>query len=187
MITIVSGVPRSGTSLLMQMLAAGGMEPLTDGARTADSDNPRGYFEWEPVKQIPERPELIDEAEGKVVKVISQLLLSLPSGREYAVIYIRRPFAEVVRSQAEMIRKRGTAGAAVKPEVLSAALEAHSRQVAAWLERQPHLRVRWTAYHAVLAQPRAESEAIAAFLGIPLDVARMAAQVDPALHRQRLS
>lgn len=186
MITIVSGVPRSGTSLLMQMLVAGGLEPLTDGLRAADSDNPRGYYEWEPIKQLPQQPGLIAQAEGKVVKVISQLLLSLPPGHEYAVVYVRRPFAEVVRSQAEMIRKRGTTGASVKPEALAAALEAHSRQVAAWLERQAHIRVRWTEYHAVLARPREEAEALAVFLGLPLDTARMAAQVDPALHRQRV-
>ncbi|HWZ78514.1 MAG TPA: hypothetical protein VNX87_18360 [Candidatus Sulfotelmatobacter sp.] len=74
MITIVSGLPRSGTSLMMQMLVAGGMTPLSDGERTADADNPCGYLEWERIKQLPTDPGCIVEAEGKVVKVISRLL-----------------------------------------------------------------------------------------------------------------
>src|SRR3954467_14439576 len=87
-ITIVSGLPRSGTSLMMQMLAAGGLAPLSDGERKADTDNPRGYLEWERIKQLPKEPSLIAEAEGKVVKVISQLLLALPDGHEYRVIFM---------------------------------------------------------------------------------------------------
>src|SRR5215471_15363953 len=86
MITIVSGLPRSGTSLMMQMLVAGGMTALSDGERKADTDNPRGYLEWERIKQLPNDPACIAEAEGKVAKVISRLLLSLPSGHEYRVI-----------------------------------------------------------------------------------------------------
>jgi hypothetical protein len=90
MITIVSGLPRSGTSLMMQMLVAGGMTPLSDGERTADADNPRRYLEWERIKQLPNDPGCIVEAEGKVVKVISRLLLSLPSDHEYQVIFMER-------------------------------------------------------------------------------------------------
>src|SRR2546428_444309 len=102
MITIVSGLPRSGTSLMMQMLAAGGMSILSDGERQADLDNPRGYFEWERIKQLPKEPGCIAEAEGKVVKVISQLLLALPAGHEYRVIFMQRPLAEVLASQERM-------------------------------------------------------------------------------------
>ena len=108
MITIVSGLPRSGTSLMMQMLVAGGMTPLSDGERTADADNPRGYLEWERIKQLPNDPGCIAEAEGKVVKVISRLLLSLPSGYDYRVIFMQRPLPEVLASQDQMLRRRGT-------------------------------------------------------------------------------
>src|SRR5262245_31100793 len=87
LITIVSGLPRSGTSLMMQMLAAGGMPVLSDGERQADIDNPRGYLEWERIKQLPKDLTVIDGAEGKAVKVISQLLLSLPPTHEYRVIF----------------------------------------------------------------------------------------------------
>src|SRR5437588_5987682 len=108
MITIVSGLPRSGTSLMMQMLDAGGLPVLSDGERKADTDNPKGYLEWERIKQLPKDPSLIAEAEGKVVKVISQLILSLPSGHEYRIIFMQRPLPEVMASQDEMRRRRGT-------------------------------------------------------------------------------
>jgi len=99
----------------MQMLAAGGMPVLTDGERKADADNPRGYFEWERIKFLPQQPDCIQEAEGKVVKVISHLLFALPTGRNYRMIFMQRPLSEVVASQAEMIRRRGTTGAALAP------------------------------------------------------------------------
>src|SRR5947207_7639439 len=108
MITIVSGLPRSGTSLMMQMLGAGGMTLLTDFERKADADNPRGYCEWEPAKLLPKQPNRIDEAEGKAVKVISQLLLSLPRGRTYKLIFMERPLPEVLASQDEMLKRRGS-------------------------------------------------------------------------------
>jgi hypothetical protein len=122
-ITIVSGLPRSGTSLMMQMLAAGGMQVITDGERTADPDNPRGYYEWGRIKRLQQEPQCLVEAEGKAVKFISQLLLALPSDRDYRIIFMQRPLAEVVASQAEMIRRRGTTGAAVG----EAASSLHSR------------------------------------------------------------
>src|SRR5215475_10385621 len=99
MITIVSGLPRSGTSLMMQMLTAGGMSAVSDGERVADTDNPRGYLEWERIKQLPKEPGIIAEGEGKVVKVISQLLLALPAGHEYKVIFMQRALPEVMASQ----------------------------------------------------------------------------------------
>src|ERR1700704_3311791 len=107
MITIVSGLPRSGTSLMMQMLDAGGLPVLSDGERKADTDNPKGYLEWERIKQLPKDPTLIAEAEGKAVKVISQLILSLPEGHQYQIILMQRPLPEVLKSQDEMLRRRG--------------------------------------------------------------------------------
>src|ERR1035438_10685994 len=90
MIAIVSGLPRSGTSLMMQMLDAGGLPVLSDGERKADTDNQKGYLEWERIKQLPKDPGVIAEAEGKAVKVISQLMLSLPMEYEYRVIFMQR-------------------------------------------------------------------------------------------------
>ena len=107
MITIVSGLPRSGTSLMMQMLESGGLPVLCDGERKADTDNPKGYFEWERIKQLPKDPSLIAEAEGKVVKVISQLILSLPADHDYRIVFMQRPLPEVLKSQDKMLRTPG--------------------------------------------------------------------------------
>jgi hypothetical protein len=184
-ITIVSGLPRSGTSLMMQMLAAGGMPILSDGERAADTDNPRGYYEWERIKQLPQDPCCIDEAEGRAVKVISQLLFALPAGRGYQIIFMERPLSEVVTSQAEMIRRRGTSGAFLGQAALIAGLQAHLNQVNAWLERQPDIRLCRVQYHQVLRDPRKSSEGVRQFLRGKLDIEQMAQQVDQTLHRHR--
>jgi hypothetical protein len=125
MITIVSGLPRSGFSLMMRMLVAGGMTPPSDGERTADADNPRGYLEWERIKQLPTDPGCIVEAEGKVVKVISRLLLSLPADHEYRVNFMQRPLPEVLASQDQMLRRRGTYKEGANPAAMAAAFEKH--------------------------------------------------------------
>ena len=185
MITVVSGLPRSGTSLMMQMLAAGGMSVVTDGERQADADNPRGYFEWERIKLLPKQPDCILEAEGKVVKVISQLLFALPAGREYRVIFMQRPLLEVVASQAEMIRRRGTTGAALPPAALIAGLGAHLNQVNAWLKDKANISVHRVEHGEVLGEPLRVSESIQQFLNCPLNVDAMSQQIDKSLYRQR--
>ncbi len=185
MITIVSGLPRSGTSLMMQMLAVGGMPVVSDGERKADPDNPRGYYEWERIKLLPQQPDLIAEAEDKVVKVISQLLFALPAGHAYQIVFMERPLPEVVASQAEMIRRRGTSGAALPPAALIAGLGAHLNQVNAWLKGKPDILVCRVGYHEVLRDPLPTAEKIQAFLGRALDLEAMARQVDSSLYRQR--
>src|ERR1700726_4948540 len=135
MITIVSGLPRSGTSLMMQMLASGGMSVLTDQERKPDIDNPRGYCEWEPIKLLPREPDRIDEAEGKAVKVISQLLLSLPQGRTYKLIFMERPLPEVLASQDEMLKLRGSIEV-VYTVLLTSAFRYPMREVVYCLKRR---------------------------------------------------
>jgi hypothetical protein len=184
-ITVVSGVPRSGTSLMMQMLAAGGMPLLADSQRAPDEDNPRGYFEWERIKRLSQQPDCLAEAEGKAVKITSPLLWALLPNRTYRVVFMRRPLAEVLRSQTAMIRRLGATGARLERPAMIAALEAHLRQVSAWLERQPHIQVCWVHYHRLLEDPRGEAERIQGFLQVPLDIEAMAQQVDPSLYRQR--
>ena len=185
MITVVSGLPRSGTSLMMQMLSAGGLPVLTDGERQADADNPRGYFEWERIKLLPQQPDCIADAEGKAVKIISQLLFALPAGREYRVIFMQRPLTEVVASQAEMIRRRGTIGAALPPPALIAGLGAHLNQINAWLKDKPNISVHRVEHQEVLREPLRVAESIQQFLNCPLDVVAMSQQVDTSLYRQR--
>lgn len=185
MITIVSGLPRSGTSLMMQMLAAAGLPILSDGERKADHDNPRGYLEWERIKQLPKNPDLINEAEGKVVKVISQLVLSLPAGHDYRVIFMQRPFPEVMASQDEMLRRRGAYDASVNNSAMVNAFRDHLFRVNTWLNQQKHIKVLRVPYHEVLQDPRGTGEEIGKFLEISLDVEAMAGQVDQSLYRQR--
>ena len=170
---------------MMQMLAAGGMTALTDGERQADPDNPRGYFEWERVKLLPKQPECIAEAEGKVVKVISQLLFALPAGRTYQIIFMQRPLAEVVASQAEMIRRRGTTGAALAPAALIAGLGAHLNQVNAWLKDKANISVCRVEHRDVLREPLQTAQSIQQFLECTLDLVAMTQQVDASLYRQR--
>jgi hypothetical protein len=184
-ITIVSGLPRSGTSLMMQMLAAGGVPILSDGKRVADTDNPRGYCEWERIKRLPQEPSCIDDAEGRAVKVISQLLFALPAGRSYRVVFMERPLPEVVASQAEMIRRRGTSGASVPEAALIAGLRAHLNQVNAWLAQRSEILMRRQTYHDVLRDPAGASQGIRTFLDRELDIAAMTKQVDSSLYRNR--
>ncbi len=185
MITIVSGLPRSGTSLMMQMLVAGGMTPLTDGERAADADNPRGYLEWERIKQLRNDPNCIAEAEGKVVKVISRLLLYLPATHDYRVILMQRPMPEVLASQDEMLRRRENYKQSGDPGVISAAFEKHLKEVYAWLEGKSYVKSLRVAYHDVLTEPLVISRSVSEFLGIKLDLEGMARQVDSSLYRNR--
>jgi hypothetical protein len=185
-ITIVSGLPRSGTSVMMQMLAAGGMPILTDREREPDIDNPRGYCEWEPIKLLPKQPSLIDQAEGKAVKIISQLLLSVPKGREYKLIFMERPLPEVLASQDEMLKRRGSMSD-VDRTALASAFRNHIKDVVAWLERRADIPVCRMGYRKVLADPAGCAQAIANFLSVDLDLAAMVKQVDPALYRNRFS
>jgi hypothetical protein len=184
MITIVSGLPRSGTSLMMQMLAAGGVAILADGERAADTDNPRGYLEWERVKQLPKDPSCIAEAEGKAVKVISLLLLSLPGGHEYRVIFMHRPLTEVLASQDVMMRNRGTAGA--NAAIVGAAFEQNLRAVKAWLGSKTYAKTLYVSYHDVLNDAGAVAQKVADFLEIGMNVEAMARQVDVSLYRNRV-
>ena len=185
MIKVVSGLPRSGTSLMMQMLVAGGLAPLTDGLRAADANNPRGYFEWEKAKSLPREPACIAEAEGKVVKIISALLLSLPNTLPYQVIFMERPLDEVAASQSAMIEKLGAQAPALAAEAMERALDAHLKQVKASLRLRPEMTVCWIGHHDALHNPQRVGEAIQQFLGIPLNLGAMSAQVDLMLYRQR--
>jgi hypothetical protein len=187
MITIVSGLPRSGTSLMMQMLAAGGLPILSDGERKADADNPRGYLEWERIKQLPKDPTCIAEAEGKVVKVISQLLLSLPAGHDYRIIFMQRPLPEVLQSQNKMLVRRGNSAAGEDTRKIEEAFQRHLIEVNKRLAARTDVAVLRLQYRSVLHEPQAAAEAIAEFLKIPLNIDAMTQQVDASLYRNRTS
>jgi hypothetical protein len=170
---------------MMQMLAAGGMEILTDGERQADVENPKGYYEWEPAKLLPQQPQRIQDAEGKAVKIISQLLFALPADRHYQIIFMERRLSEVVASQAEMIRRKQTTGAALSSAAMISALQTHLNHVNAWLPTRANIVVHRVKHAEVLSDPRVVADGVRSFLNCPLDVEAMAAQVDSALYRQR--
>jgi hypothetical protein len=171
---------------MMQMLAAGGLPVLSDGQRKPDADNPRGYLEWERIKQLPKDPTCIAEADGKVVKVISQLLLSLRDGYEYRVIFMQRPLPEVMKSQEEMLRRRGTLEPNVDPVAMERAFERHLIEVNQWLANKANLQVCRIHYHKILREPRAAAEVIGDFLGVALDLDAMTREVDHNLYRNRM-
>jgi hypothetical protein len=125
---IVSGLPRSGTSLMMQMLAAAGIPPMTDGERLADEDNPEGYWEWEEIKKLPKNPRLIEQSVGKAVKVISTLLPFLPRPHRYKIIYMVGPTSQVVDSQWAMLDRLGQKPRSERQHLIETQ-EHHSRQI----------------------------------------------------------
>ncbi|MFM1873126.1 MAG: hypothetical protein RL398_2548 [Planctomycetota bacterium] len=184
-VTIVSGLPRSGTSMLMQMVHAGGLPAVTDGERVADADNPRGYFEFERVKALRTDKGWLDEAEGKVVKVIHMLLPELPDDREYRVVFVERDLDEVVASQQTMLARLGKPGGALPPERLKAAFGAQLQQVSAVLAGRPRTAVLRIAYKEVIADPVGAAARIDEFLSGGLDRAAMAGSVDAGLYRNR--
>ena len=161
------------------------MTALSDGERPADVDNPRGYLEWERIKQLPKDPGCIAEAEGKVVKVISQLLLSLPAGHQYRIIFMERPLLEVLASQDRMLRRRGMYKEGTDPGAVSAAFEKHLGEIYAWLDGQPQVKALRLAYHDVVRDANGVAEKLLAFLGVDLNLEAMVQQVDASLYRNR--
>ncbi len=184
-VTIVSGLPRSGTSMMMRMLEAGGMPVLTDAIREADEDNPEGYYEFERVKQIETDKAWLEEAKGKVVKMVAALLKHLPSDYDYRIVFMRRNIEEVLASQRRMLIRRGEPTDTISDERMTELFRKHVAQIEAWLARQTNMEVAYVDYGEVLAHPVEQSRQINRFLGNALDVEQMVEMVDPSLYRQR--
>ena len=186
-VTIVSGLPRSGTSLMMQMLQAGGLSLLTDERRAADPHNPRGYFEYEAVKHSRVDVSWLEQARGRAVKVIHLLLRHLPADRPYCVIFMLRDLREVLASQRAMLKDSGRSGALIPDDKLACVFERQLLEVRQWLAERPNFRVLYVNYREVVSDPAAAAQTIARFLGGGLDVHAMAGAVDRTLCRQRPS
>ena len=184
LITVVSGLPRSGTSMLMQMLDSAGYPCLTDGVRKADADNPRGYFEYEKVKRLRRDCAWLPEAKGKAVKIIAQLIPFLPPQFSYQIIFMERDISEVLASQRQMLQRQGKSGGNLSDMQLHQIFERQVREVKGVLMQRniPTLDV---AHSEALQYPMKIAEKIREFLGEDLDVCAMAAAIDPNLHRQR--
>lgn len=186
-VVVVSGLPRSGTSMMMRMLEAGGMPILTDHVRAADEDNPRGYYEFERVKRLREDREWMPEAVGKAVKIVSFLLDSLPDGFFYRIIFMQRALPEVLASQRKMLERRGmpVADPEADDQRMTALYMRHLSHTAKWLRGRPNMRVLAVGHLEAIGDPSAAARRVGAFLGRGLDESKMAAAVDRALHRQR--
>ncbi|HNT89911.1 MAG TPA: sulfotransferase [Candidatus Hydrogenedentes bacterium] len=183
-VIVISGLPRSGTSMMMRMLEAGGLPILSDGLRTADEDNPKGYYEFERVKKLRDDAAWLADARGKAVKIISFFLPELPDTFRYKIILLHRAMPEVLASQRKMLERRGQRDA-TDDERMAALFEKDLRRAADWLESRANVSVLHVEHRDAFADPRAVAERVNAFLGGGLDVDAMAAAVDPALHRQR--
>ena len=185
-ITVVSGLPRSGTSLMMQMLAAGGIPVLVDHIRAADADNPAGYFEFEAVKDLPKGDfGWLDDAEGKAVKIISALLESLPATRQYRVIFMRRRMSEILASQRKMLLRRGEPADAIPDDRLADLYARHLAQVEALLAQRSDMAVLNVDYNALVLDPQPAAAGVNDFLGAGLDVSAMTRAVNQGLYRNR--
>ncbi len=184
-ITIVSGLPRSGTSMMMTMLAAGGIPALTDGQRSADESNPRGYYEFERVKKLPEGDTIwLQQAQGKAVKVISALLEYLPAGYPYRLIFMQRKMAEVLASQRRMLNRAGKADD-IQDAELEALYQAHLHQVQQMLHGRADIPMLYVSYNELLFNPQPGLQRLNAFLDGALELEAMRAVVDKTLYRER--
>jgi len=185
-VIVVSGLPRSGTSMMMKMLEAGGLRVFVDNLRTPDPDNPEGYYEYERVKQLDKGDTAwVGEAQGQVVKVISALLEHLPAEHRYQVIFMNRNIGEVLASQKKMLQRRGEATDKVGDEAMADLFAKHLEKTTAWLQAQPNFEILFVDYNRLLADPQPQTQAVNRFLGGALDEAQMAAVVNPALYRNR--
>lgn len=187
-LVIVSGLPRSGTSMMMKMLEAGGLPPMTDQVRAADEDNPRGYYEDERVKDLEKMQDKswISEARGKALKVISFLLKELPPGYRYKVIFMRRDLREILASQEVMLERRDELDKREADEAEAVKIyERHLRKVDYLVRHNPDFDCLYVDYRAAIDDPRAAAGRVARFLGGRLDPAAMASAVDKSLYRQK--
>ena len=186
-VVLVSGLPRSGTSMLMQMLEKGGMPIVTDQVRTPDEDNPKGYHEFERIKEIDKTTDKnwLKNHRGQVIKTISFLLQDLPLDLNYEVLFMRRNLEEILRSQNKMLERSGADGTVVSDEKMRRNYDLHLKKVFYRLNRTPNFRVLYLDYSAVVEDPLREAGRIRAFLGRGLNAVAMASAVESALYRNR--
>jgi tetratricopeptide (TPR) repeat protein len=184
-IVIVSGLPRSGTSMMMQILDKGGYDVLTDKVREADNNNPKGYYEFEPVKKLMMDKSWLPEAEGKVVKIIAQLLPFLPSNYDYKIIFMRRDMSEVLKSQQIMLGKEKDVKSKAFPMGLNDAFQKQLIKVENWIDSQPNVEMLSVDYSNVIENAEAEIDNVISFLSSPGDRDKMMKVVDKKLYRNK--
>lgn len=186
-VTIVSGLPRCGTSMMMKMLEAGGMELLVDNIRKPDEDNPKGYYELEVVKKIREDASWLEGSHGKVFKMVSMLLYDLPGDKKYRVIFMRRDIDEMLASQRKMLERNGKSVENYDNGEMKRLYSNHLPEIEKWLSEQKNMEVLYVNYNDTICSPEETAHRVNRFLGNSLDVGEMLKAVDKSLYRQRKS
>jgi hypothetical protein len=185
-LTIVSGLPRSGTSMMMRMLERGGMPVIVDNQRQADDDNPNGYYEFEAVKKTRDDPSWLNDSTGKAVKMVYRLLYDLPMNQHYRVLFMRRKLDEVLASQRTMLERTGDSNDGINEETIANLFRSELSAFENWLKNQSHIECIDVDYNRIQREPEIELQRINDFLGGELDVRAMADVVDSSLYRNRL-
>ena len=185
-VVVVSGLPRSGTSMMMKMLEAGGQQILTDNLREADANNPKGYYEFERVKDMKDGDlAWLPEARGKVVKIVTGLITYLPADCQYKVIFMQRDLTEILSSQKKMLGRLGKGDDNIPDDQMAKIYQEHMKQVKAWLFKQPNMEVLYVNYNTMITAPLESLNKVNDLLGGDMDVSVMAAVVDKELYRER--
>lgn len=184
-VTVVSGLPRSGTSMMMRMLEAGGVPPVVDGERKANADNPMGYYEFEPVKALKEDSSWVADSTGQAVKVIYKLVYDLPNNVPYRIVFMQRDIEEVLSSQEKMMRRDGLDPDTIGRDLLYNLFQTDVMDFRRWAEVQGNIQIMYADYRRMVDEPEEMSRHIAEFLGQDLDIQAMASVVDPDLYRNR--
>ena len=184
-IVVVSGLPRSGTSMVMKIVEAGGLELFVDGKRKADEDNPRGYFEYERVKELAKDNSWLKDVHGKVVKIVSPLLYNLPLTYKYKIIFIKRHMEEILASQNKMLERSGRE-AHIDDGVMGQKFEAHLKKVCKWIEKQKNINCLYVSYNEIIQNPLPTLSKMNEFLEDTLDLSAMTEAIDGSLYRNRI-
>jgi len=183
-IIIVSGLPRSGTSMMMQMLAAGGLTAFADNQRGPDNDNPAGYFESQKVKDLTWDNSWVKQVKNKALKVVSPLLEYLPDNLNYKVIFMERNLDEILASQNKMMARRGEKNKVSDKKIKKEFLD-HLRTIKPWLENKTNFQVLYVLYSEAVEHPEKAAEEITNFLNKKLDIVKMVKAVKPEFYRNR--
>jgi len=172
--------------MMMKMLQAGGMELVTDAARKSDENNPKGYYEFKPVKEIAKDPSFLEFCDGKAVKIISWLIKFLPDTYQYQTIFMARNISEIITSQNRMLEREGKKSDTNNPETLATIYVKHLNDIDAWMSLQENITCLRMNYNNIIEDPVGNSNHIADFINYDLDAGKMAREIDPSLYRQRM-
>jgi len=183
LITIVSGLPRSGTSMMMQALKSGGMDILSDNMRQADESNPKGYWEYEKVKMLPKDNRWILQADGKALKIIAQLLKYIPMQLQYKIIFMERDLDEILISQEKMLARLGKDGG--NNRLIKYAFSRQLKEIKKWIVHESNIDTLFVNYAQTINEPIKTMTEVRNFLDMELDVAAMSAVVDGNLYREK--